>query len=60
MKEKFKNNVVLTRGECSLLIALPLFELIQSESEVVKEICYLIGNKILKSQKVSNSKHATR
>ena len=45
IKEKFKNNVVLTRGECSLLIALPLFELIQSESEVVEEICYLIGNK---------------
>jgi len=45
IKEKFNNNEVLTEEECSLLIALPLFDLIESESEVVEKICYFIGYK---------------
>jgi hypothetical protein len=37
--DKFKNNVKLTTEECSLLIALPLFELKEDESEIVEEMC---------------------
>ena len=45
IREKFKDNKVLTSTECSLLIALPLFELKESEAEIVEEICECIESK---------------
>lgn len=39
IRDKFNNNQKLTCEECSLLIALPLFELEESESEIVSEMC---------------------
>lgn len=43
--DKFNNNQKLTCEECSLLIALPLFELEESESEIVSEMCEYIKYK---------------
>ena len=45
IREKFNDNKVLTSMECSLLIALPLFELKESEAEIVEEICKCIESK---------------
>ena len=42
IRQKFKDNIVLTSMECSLLIALPLFDLKESEAEIVEEICRYI------------------
>jgi hypothetical protein len=45
IRYKFENNKRLTLDECSLLIALPLFELDVSEAEVVEEVCGYLGDK---------------
>ena len=45
IREKFNDNKVLTSMECSLLTALPLFELKESEAEIVEEICSYIESK---------------
>jgi len=42
---KFDNNGMLTHRECSLLIALPLFDLNESEADIVSETCMYIKNK---------------
>jgi hypothetical protein len=42
IRDKFKDNIKLTSQECSLLIALPLFELKESEEEIVEEVCQYI------------------
>ena len=39
IRNKFENNLRLTSEECSLLIAFPLFDLKESESEIVHEMC---------------------
>ena len=39
IRNKFENNLKLTSKECSLLIAFPLFDLKESESEIVEEMC---------------------
>jgi hypothetical protein len=45
IRNKFKNNRKLTSLQCSLLIALPLFELKESEGEIVREMCEMIKTK---------------
>lgn len=45
IRNKFINNVKLTSFECSLLIALPLFELNESEESIVREMCAMLKNK---------------
>ena len=45
IRYKFKNNIQLTPFECSLLIALPIFETGESEDEIVEEMCLNIKNK---------------
>ena len=45
IRDKFENNKILTSEECSLLIALPLFELEESEEEIVYEMCQHINDK---------------
>lgn len=45
IRDKFENNKILTSEECSLLIALPLFDLMESEAEIVEEICNYIKDK---------------
>lgn len=45
IRDKFKNNIMLSSLECSLLITFPLFELSESESEIVEEMCLMIKNK---------------
>ena len=45
IRDKLSNNKKLTDLECSLLIALPLFELKESESEITEEICTYITDK---------------
>ena len=45
IRYKFKNNIELTPFECSLLIALPIFETGESEDEIVEEMCLNIKNK---------------
>ena len=45
IRDKFKNDQKLTITECSLLIALPLFDIRESEAEIVQEICNYIKNK---------------
>ena len=42
IRNKFINNIKLTSFECSLLIALPLFELDESEASIVREMCRMI------------------
>ncbi|MBQ7927590.1 MAG: hypothetical protein IJ287_02425 [Methanobrevibacter sp.] len=42
IREKFNGNIVLTSMECSLLIALPLFDIKESEAEIVEEMCSYI------------------
>lgn len=39
IRDKFENDEVLTSYECSLLIALSLFEIGEDESSIVEEIC---------------------
>lgn len=46
IRNKFEHNIILTPMECSLIITLPLFELNESESEIVEEMCQKIHNKI--------------
>ncbi|WP_298523571.1 hypothetical protein [uncultured Methanobrevibacter sp.] len=45
IRNKFENNKRLTYQECSLLIALPLFDLNESEADIVGETCRYIKNK---------------
>ena len=45
IRDKLSNNKKLTVLECSLLIALPLFELKESETEITEEICTYIRDK---------------
>ncbi len=45
IRDKFHNNIKLTDEESSLLIALPLFEIEDSEEEITKEICTYIKDK---------------
>ena len=45
IKNKFDNNEKLTIQECSLLIALPLFDVKESESDIVRQTCLDIKNK---------------
>ena len=45
IRYKFKNNMELTPFECSLLIALPIFETGEKEDEIVEEMCLNIKNK---------------
>lgn len=45
IKNKFDNNEKLTIQECSLLIALPLFDVKESESDIVRKTCWYIKNK---------------
>ena len=45
IRYKFRNNMELTPFECSLLIALPIFETGESEDEIVEEMCLNIKNK---------------
>lgn len=43
IRNKFKNNIQLTSIECSLLVSLPLFDLEETEENIVKEICSYIN-----------------
>ena len=45
MRKKFKLNKKLTSEECSLLVAMPLFEFDELESDVVEEFCSYIDEK---------------
>ncbi|WP_295603197.1 Yae1 family protein [uncultured Methanobrevibacter sp.] len=45
IRNKLHHNEKLTTTESSLLIALPLFEIKESESEITEEICTYIKNK---------------
>lgn len=45
IRNKLHNNENLTTAESSLLIALPLFEINESEEEITEEICISIKNK---------------
>lgn len=45
LRDKFFNNKKLTIFECSLLIALPLFDLDENESDIVEETCNYIRYK---------------
>ncbi len=45
IQNKFETNKKLNQYECSLLIALPLFQLNESEEEIVKEMCKNIKKK---------------
>ena len=42
IRDKFNDDITLTSEECSLLIALPLFDLNESEAEIIEEICQYI------------------
>ena len=45
IRNKFVNNIKLTSLECSLLIALPLFELKESDESIVREMCNMLKDK---------------
>lgn len=45
IRNKLKDNIKLTSMECSLLIAFPLFDLKESEADVVEEMCHYIKYK---------------
>lgn len=45
IRDKFKNNLKLTSEECSLIVAFPIFELKESECEIVDEMCRMIKYK---------------
>ena len=45
IRDKFKRDIKLTLEESSLLVALPLFELKESEAEITEEICSYIKYK---------------
>ena len=45
IRDKFKNNRLLTSLECSLMVAFPIFELGESEDAVVEEMCENIEDK---------------
>ncbi len=42
IRDKFNDDITLTSEECSLLIALLLFDLKESEAEIIEEICQYI------------------
>ncbi len=42
IRDKFNDDITLTSKECSLLIALPLFDLKESETEIIEEMCQYI------------------
>ena len=42
IRNKLKDNIILTSMECSLLITFPLFDLEETEAEIVEEMCYYI------------------
>ena len=44
IRDKFNNNQMLTKKECSLIIALPFFESDEDEGELIEEFCYYIKN----------------
>ena len=45
LRYKFKHNSKLTAYDCSLMIALPLFQIEESEAEITEEMCKNIKNK---------------
>ena len=45
LRDKFKHNSKLTADDCSLMIALPLLQIEESESEITEEMCKNIKNK---------------
>ena len=45
IRHKLEHNNDLTLYECSLLVALPLFELEESEADIIREVCELIKYK---------------
>lgn len=45
IRNKFEHNIMLTPMECSLIVTLPLFELKESESQIVEEMCEKIHKK---------------
>ena len=45
LRDKFKSNKKLTLLDCALVITLPLFELAESEAEIVREMCRMLKNK---------------
>ena len=45
IRNKLKDNIILTSMECSLLITFPLFDLEETEAEIVEEMCYYIKYK---------------
>ena len=45
IRHKLEHNNDLTLYECSLLVALPLFELEESEADITREVCELIKYK---------------
>ena len=42
IRDKFKTNKMLTLMDCALMITLPLFDLKESEAEIVREMCEMI------------------
>ena len=45
IRDKFNGNARLTSTECSLLISFPIFDLEESETEIVEEMCRNIEDK---------------
>ena len=45
IRDKFKNNLKLSLMDCALIITLPLFDLAESEEEIVREMCEMISAK---------------
>ena len=45
IRDKFKNDKILTSEECSLMITFPLFDLKESEVEIVEEMCSYLKDK---------------
>ena len=43
IRDKFKNNKMLTLMDCALIITLPLFDLKESEAKIVREMCEMIN-----------------
>ena len=45
IRDKFRNNHKLTSMECTLLSTFPLFDIGESESQIIEEVCTNIKNK---------------
>lgn len=45
IRDKFRNNHKLTSMECTLLSTFPLFDIAESESQIIEEVCTNIKNK---------------